>query len=192
MADVRDDQGISLRRPRRRRPSAAGMIFRAADAVNDLRPLSRRAPQESASLRASAARNLRRQAIDGAVRPYRYRSSLRSWDDRGKRRLLSGVSAFSKFFAAKKRYHDDPRARRRDPDNTATASPMRFLVVARTNLKPEFGLLLCIIALRHRVNRCHEFTPRRSMRPTTRLIGCADNDDRPRHDPSLPRCLRWR
>jgi hypothetical protein len=41
--------------------------------------------QESASLTASAARNLRRQVIDGAVRPYRYRSSLRSWNNRGKR-----------------------------------------------------------------------------------------------------------
>jgi hypothetical protein len=65
-------------------------------------------------------------------------------------RMLSGVSAFKKFFAARKRHHDDPRARRRDPDNTATASPMRFLAVARTNPKPEFGLLLCIVVPRLR------------------------------------------
>ena len=35
----------------------ARMVFRAADAVNDLRPFSRRAPVGSASLAASAARN---------------------------------------------------------------------------------------------------------------------------------------
>lgn len=85
VADVRGRSAHKLTSPRRRRPNAAGMIFRAADAVNDLRPLSRRAPQESASLTASTARNLRRQAIDGAVRPWRYRSSLRSWDYRGRR-----------------------------------------------------------------------------------------------------------
>jgi hypothetical protein len=85
VADVRGSSGIGLRHRQRRWPSAAEMVFRAADAVNDLRPLSRRAPQESASLTASAARNPRRQAIDGAVRPYRYRSPLRSRDDRGKR-----------------------------------------------------------------------------------------------------------
>jgi hypothetical protein len=65
-------------------------------------------------------------------------------------RMSSGVSAFRKFFAARKWYHDDPIARRRDPDNPATASPMRFLAVARTNPKPEFSLLLCIVAPHHR------------------------------------------
>jgi hypothetical protein len=38
------------------RPMAC-MVFRATDAVNDLRPLSRHAPEGSASLTASAARN---------------------------------------------------------------------------------------------------------------------------------------
>jgi hypothetical protein len=89
------------------------------------------------------------------------------------------VSAFRKFFAARKQYHDDPRARRRDPDNTATASPMQFSVVAWTNPKPEFGLLQCIVAPRHRANRRLEFTPAVFHETDSAgLIGCAGDDDR--------------
>ena len=93
-------------------------------------------------------------------------------------RILTGVSAFGKFFAARKKYHDDPRAAR-DPANTAKASPMRFLVAARTNPIPEFGLLLCVAAPSQRVHRRHEFALAAFHEiANARLIDCADNDDR--------------
>jgi hypothetical protein len=41
-------------------------------------------------------------------------------------RMLTGVSAISKFFAARKSYHDPPIARQRDPAGTATAPSMRI------------------------------------------------------------------
>jgi hypothetical protein len=63
-------------------------------------------------------------------------------------------------------------------DNTATASPTRFLVVARTNPKSEFGLLRCIFAPCPRANRRLEFTPAVFHESdNARLVGCSDNDD---------------
>jgi hypothetical protein len=137
----------SLLLPRISCRPVACMIFRAAGAVNDLRPfVTARSPSE--------------RVIDSARRPAP-RAAKRSTERSGctdtdslfapgmievSARMLSGVSAFKKFFAARKQYHDDPRARRRDLENTAMASLMRFLVVIRTNPRPEFGLLLCIVA----------------------------------------------
>ncbi len=54
----------------------------------------------------------------------------------------------------------------------------RLFVAARTNPKPEFGLALCIVAPRQRVNWRHQFAPAAfNETANARLIDCADNND---------------
>jgi hypothetical protein len=107
-------------------------------------------------------------------------------------RMLSGVSAFSNFCG------QEAVPRRSESKATRSGSHRHYVanVISRrcTNeFKSALGLLLCIVAPRHRANRHHEFTPATFHETdNARLIVCADNDDRTRHDASLSICLSWR